>query len=271
MSNSKLILILGDQLSWSNPALIAADPKTDGIILAEVREEASYVPHNRHKLVLIFSAMRHFAQCLRERGFTVYYTEISAGLASLEDACSQTLQQHPAKSIEVCSPGEHRLLVAMGEWSQRLGVTVNLLEDTRFLASDADFSAWAKGRKQLRMEYFYREMRKRYRLLLDDGEPCGGQWNYDADNRKGWRNQVTIPAREDVAPDAITEKVVAEVLKYFPNNPGDLSQFRLAVTYEAAQRQFDWFCRHTLADFGNFHDALPESPPGYFIASFRCI
>ena len=99
MPNSKLILVLGDQLSWSNPAIAAADPQADGIILAEVLEEASYVPHNRHKIALIFSAMRHFAQSLRERGFTVYYTEISAGLTSLEDACADALKRHGAKSI----------------------------------------------------------------------------------------------------------------------------------------------------------------------------
>jgi deoxyribodipyrimidine photolyase-related protein len=264
MPNSKLILVLGDQLSWSNPAIAAADPQADGIILAEVREEASYVPHNRHKIALIFSGMRHFAQSLRERGFTVYYTEISAGLTSLEDACADALKRHGAKSIEVCSPGEHRLLAAMREWSPRLGVAVNLLEDTRFLASSADFSAWATGRKQLRMEYFYREMRKRYGLLLDGQDPCGGQWNYDADNRKGWRNQVEIPEREDVSPDAITQQVINEVLEYFPDNPGDLSQFRLAVTHEGAQEQFDWFCRYTLADFGNYQDALPEESPWVF-------
>ena len=264
MSNAKLILVLGDQLSWSNPAIAAADPQADGIVLAEVREEASYVPHNRHKMVLIFSAMRHFAQALRDRGFTVYYTEISAGLASLESACSEALKQHPAASIEVCSPGEYRLLAAMQQWSGRLGVVVNVLEDTRFLASNDDFSAWASGRKQLRMEYFYREMRKRYDLLLDDQGPCGGQWNYDADNRKGWRNQIAIPEREDVPPDAITQMVIEEVLEYFPDNPGDLSQFRLAVTHEAAQDQFDWFCRYTLSNFGDFQDALPEESPWVF-------
>ena len=264
MSNAKLILVLGDQLSWSNPAIVAANSQTDGIVLAEVKEEASYVPHNRHKMVLIFSAMRHFAQALRDRGFTVYYTEISAGLASLESACAAALKQHPAASIEVCSPGEYRLLAAMQQWPERLGVVVNLLEDTRFLASHADFSAWAAGRKQLRMEYFYRDMRKRYQLLLDGQEPCGGQWNYDADNRKGWRNQVAIPEREDVPPDAITQKVIEEVLEYFPDNPGDLSQFRLAVTHEAAQDQFDWFCRYTLSNFGDFQDALPEESPWVF-------
>jgi len=234
-----LILVLGDQLSVQNPALCAADPATDHVLLAEVDQEASYVRHNRHKMVLLFSAMRHFAAKLRGLGFTVHYVEIGDGVTSLEAACAQTLMDSEFDRLVTCRPGEHRLLAAMETWTARLGRPVELLEDTRFLASHADFSSWAKGRKQLRMEYFYREMRKRYGLLLDDGEPCGGKWNYDSENRTGWRNQIDIPPRPDVRPDALTAQVIAEVTARFPDNPGDLAQFRLAVTQEDAQAQFD--------------------------------
>ena len=264
MTHNTLILVLADQLSLHNPALLAADPNTDAVLIAEVGEEASYVRHNRHKLVLLFSAMRHFAQELRTRGYTVHYIELGEGVASLEAACIQTLAVHPARSLAVCSPGEYRLLTAMRNWSARLRLPVRLVEDNRFLASAADFSGWAAGRKQLRMEYFYREMRKRYGILLDGSEPCGGKWNYDADNRTGWRNQITIPARPDVSPDPITETVVAEVNALFPNNPGDLTHFRLAVTREDAEAQFDWFCRYGLESFGTYQDALPEESPWVF-------
>ena len=112
------------------------------------------------------------------------------------------------------------------------------------------------------MEYFYRDMRKRYGVLLDGAEPCGGKWNYDAENRAGWRNLVPIPDRPDVPLDEITQQVIQEVSERFPNNPGDLSRFRLAVTHADAQFQFDWFCEHALGNFGTYQDALPESP-GY--------
>lgn len=259
-----LILVLGDQLSVQNPALCAADPATDHVLLAEVEQEASYVRHNRHKMVLLFSAMRHFAAKLRGLGFTVHYVEIGDGVTSLEAACAQTLMDSEFDRLVTCRPGEHRLLAAMETWTARLGLPVELLEDTRFLASHADFSSWAKGRKQLRMEYFYREMRKRYGLLLDDGEPCGGKWNYDSENRTGWRNQIDIPPRPDVRPDALTAQVIAEVAARFPDNPGDLAQFRLAVTQEDAQAQFDWFCRFGLGSFGTYQDALPEESPWVF-------
>ena len=264
MTVRNLILVLGDQLSWHNPALLAADPTQDHVLMAEVTAEASYVRHSRHKIVLLFATMRHFAMELRHRGFTVHYREIGEGIESLEVACASTLNQCSPARLVACSPGEYRLLAAIRGWSQRLGLPVTLLEDSRFLASGEDFRRWAESRKQLRMEYFYRDMRKRYGLLLDGVEPCGGKWNYDADNRSGWRNQVDIPDRPDVTPDALTTSVIDEVSRLFPDNPGDLSQFRLAVTHEGARAQFEWFCSNGLGNFGTYQDALPEESPWVF-------
>jgi deoxyribodipyrimidine photolyase-related protein len=126
---------------------------------------------------------------------------------------------------------------------------VKILEDERFLASHEDFELWARGKKQLRMEFFYRQMRQRYQLLMDDGQPAGGKWNYDADNRSGWRNQRDIPQRPDVPIDDITSAVIAEVNQRFPSNPGNLNEFRLAVTRSDAERQFDWFVTYALGRF----------------------
>jgi len=261
---SQLILILADQLGMNNPALSEARPGQDLILLAEVAEEAHYVRHNRHKIVLLFSAMRHFAQALRAQGFEVIYYHLKDDVASLEAAVARATTAGGIKQLRVCAPGEFRLWQAMTGWSASLNIAVEVLDDTRFLSSLAQFNQWTEGRKQLRMEYFYREMRKRYDILLDDGEPVGGKWNYDADNRVGWRNQTPIPQRPDVSPDALTQEVIAEVLVAFPNNPGDLQQFRLAVTHADAERQFEWFCQHALDQFGTYQDALVEESPWVF-------
>ena len=265
MTDAHLVLLLADQLGFDNSVLAEARPGVDTIVMAEVGEEATYVRHNRHKIVLLFSAMRHFAQVLTDKGFEVIYFQYSDGLGSLENACAEALKRlNGVSTLRVCAPGEWRLWTAMQDWESRLGVAVDVVEDSRFLSTLADFRAWASGRKQLRMEYFYREMRKRYHLLLDDGEPSGGKWNYDANNRVGWRNQLPIPERPDVIPDAITQAVIAEVETAFPGNPGDLSQFRLAVTHADARAQFDWFCDHALEHFGCYQDALPEESPWVF-------
>ena len=258
------ILILGDQLSWQHPALRDADPAQVVVILAEVAEETHYVRHNRHKIALIFSAMRHFAAALEARGFQVQYFAFDEGIPTLFDACARAQQRWQFSRLCLCEPGEYRLAEQMRGWQELLGVTVDWLDDTRYLDSPASFAGWAAGRKQLRMEYFYREMRKRYQLLMNGDQPEGGKWNYDADNRSGWRGQCEIPARETPEIDAITEAVITLVNQAFPDNPGDLNTFRWAVTPEAAQAEFDWFCEHALPLFGTFQDALAESSPWLF-------
>ena len=266
MSDTRLILILGDQLSLHNPALEAARPGTDVIVMAEVREEANYVLHNRHKIALIFSAMRHFRDILRERGHLVHYYSYGRGMASLGKVVeAELLARSGYAALVVCEPGEYRLRKSMEQWGPDYGVEVDILEDSRFLCTIEDFNAWADSQKGLRMEYFYRRMRKRYGLLLqEDGKPCGDRWNYDHQNRKGWRNQVEVPERPSITLDEITREVLDLVRKEFPDNPGDLDRFGFAVTPDQAQTQLDWFCEQGLSNFGNYQDALAEESPWLF-------
>jgi len=264
MNSKNGILILGDQLSWRHPLLLDAAPADTVIILAEVAEEATYVRHNRHKIALIFSAMRHFAQALEARGFTVQYSRLKDNVPSLLAACEQARDSWSLTALHICEPGEYRLAAQMTSWEQALDIAVTVHEDTRFLSSRADFALWAEGRKQLRMEYFYRDMRKRYRLLMEGEQPEGGKWNYDADNRQGWRGQTDIPERPAPILDAVTREVIEEVAAAFPTNPGDLSTFRWAVTAEDAEKELVWFCEHALPHFGSYQDALAEASPWLF-------
>jgi deoxyribodipyrimidine photolyase-related protein len=265
MSDKNLILVLGDQLSPHNPALERARAGTDVILMAEVAEEASYVRHNRHKIALIFAAMRHFRDQLRDRGHRVHYYEYAQGVESLGKAVEAELARSNFSAVIVCEPGEFRLRESMQQWPGAFGVDVEVLPDSRFLCSIDEFNAWAGEQKSLRMEYFYRRMRKRYGLLLEpDGKPCGDRWNYDQENRKGWRNQVEVPEPPQMKQDDITRDVIALVEEAFPDNPGDLSRFNYAVTAHQAQAQLNRFCEHGLANFGTYQDALAEESPWLF-------
>lgn len=263
MQRPALILVLGDQLTHDRGALAQARPGVDHVILAEVQTEATYVRHNRHKIALIFAAMRHFRDELRARGFDVHYYSYDQGKASLLDAVQAGLKTSGAELLRCCRPGEYRLLRAMQDWT--LAVPLELCQDDRFLASTGEFQEWAQGRRQLRMEYFYREMRRKHQLLLDDADkPEGGKWNYDARNRKGWRGAVKVPPRPQLQADAVTEEVLALVQREFPHNPGDLQAFNLATDATGAQVQFDWFIEHALDNFGTYQDALAEESPWLF-------
>jgi deoxyribodipyrimidine photolyase-related protein len=258
-----LILVLGDQLTLGRGALRNARPGIDTIIMAEVQEEACYVRHNRHKIALIFSAMRHFRNALRQSGFSVIYFQYEDCKASLRDAVQEGLTRCNAHALRCCEPGEFRLLSELRDW--QLSVPVELVADDRFLASREEFSEWAQSRKQLRMEYFYRLMRRKHGLLLDSTHgPEGGKWNYDAQNRQGWRNNEKIPPRPGLTIDPITADVLALVAREFPDNPGELSHFYLGVTPAQAEDHFNWFLQHALARFGNYQDALAEESPYLF-------
>lgn len=263
MSKPTLRLILGDQLTHTLPVLLEGDPSRDTILMAEVTGEATYVPHHKKKIALIFSAMRHFAEELQSLGWTVIYIahDPDAPVGSLHEAVSDTLSKGDFGSVCVTEPGEYRLLSEMETWPDSLGIPVHLLPDTRFLCDHETFRKWAQGRKQLRMEFFYREMRRRHGVLMDGQNPVGGQWNFDAENRKPPKEGLRIPDPYQIRPDATTQAVLALVQKSFPDHFGDLHPFHFAVTRADASRILDHFITHRLPYFGDYQDAMLTGEP----------
>ncbi len=258
MVTGRLVLILGDQLSASLSSLKAADPKRDVIIMGEVASEATYVGHHKKKLAFVFSAMRHFAEELRAAGWRVEYAPLDRPkpFASLTDLVADAAKRLKSKKLVVTEPGEWRVLDEIETWSDRLNLDVTMLDDDRFLCSHADFEEWAGDKKSLRMEYFYREMRRRTGLLMDGDEPAGGAWNYDQENRKPPPAKLVSAGPLGVEPDDITRDVLKLVNKRFPDNFGDLEPFWFAVTRQDAEAARDRFIADSLPRFGDYQDAM---------------
>ena len=258
--DKNLILVLGDQLTHSLPALAQSNPDTDVVLMAEVNHEATYVKHHLIKITLIFSAMRHFAHELKERGFQVVYVTIDDpnNLGNLFKEVEKARLQHQCHHIKVTHPGEFRLLEDFKQWSDVLKVPVTICDDDRFLATTADFATWAEGRKQLRMEYFYRDMRRRYHILIEDSKPVGGKWNYDQQNRKQFDPTIAIPERTSFIPNEITRAVMNAVQKLYSAHMGSTDAFNLAVTREQALIVLDEFLETRLSNFGDFQDSLVQ-------------
>ncbi|NDI06759.1 MAG: cryptochrome/photolyase family protein, partial [Rhodobacteraceae bacterium] len=250
----QIIVILGDQLSPDNPALQASDPSQDIVFMAEVGGEATYVHHHPQKITLILSAMRHFAKDLRENGWTVHYTTLDdpENQQTLGAEIIKIAAQHNCTKIIMVEPTEWRVIDDM----TALPLDVTLLPDDRFFASHGVFETWAEGRKALRMEYFYREMRKSTGYLMENGKPTGGQWNYDHDNRKAAPKDVTHPGPIPFTPDQITRDVIALVQARFDNHFGTLQHFEYAVTRADALLALDHFKSHALPRFGDYQDAM---------------
>lgn len=259
----RLCLVLGDQLSFDLASLQGADPSVDEILLAEVVEEATHVAHHPQKIVLVFSAMRHFAQDLRQRGYRVHYVTLedrqNTGSLASELQRWQTLLQPQEVHLTEC--GDWRLELSL----RHTGLVSHWHSDTRFLSSRADFAAWAKGKKQLRMEFFYREMRRKGQVLLNgDGSPVGGAWNFDAENRKPLPKGLTAPSPARCPTDAITDDVLALVGKRFADHYGSLKDFDYPVDHAGAQTLWAHFLDQGLASFGDYQDAMAADQPFLF-------
>ncbi|MEM7570241.1 MAG: cryptochrome/photolyase family protein, partial [Pseudomonadota bacterium] len=257
-SKTQLILVLGDQLSPNLASLRQARKTKDIILMAEVNEEATYVRHHQKSIAFIFSAMRHFAEDLREEGWAHvdYVTIDQSKSGSLLGEVRAAMGRHDVDEITIVEPGELRLLESMQTWSQELSLPVTLLPDDRFLCSIPAFKAWADGRKELRMEHFYREMRRKTGLLMDAGQPEGGTWNYDHDNRKPPSEGMRFPDQPRFEPDDITRDVLAAVAQRFGNHVGSLEPFWFAVTRAQALTCLDDFIANRLPNFGDYQDAM---------------
>jgi deoxyribodipyrimidine photolyase-related protein len=261
-----LYLILGDQLDVDGPFLASLDPEHDVAALIEAPGEASLVWSHKQRIALFLSAMRHTRDTLRARGVTVAHVAVDEdGPPGLPDRLRGLLRQLRPARVRVIEPGEYRLDLAIREVCAQEAVALDVVEDPHFLCSKAEFQAWAsKYKGELRMEFFYREMRRRHRVLLDEaGEPEGGRWNYDVDNREGYPRtgpgRVPPPARFE--PDAVTAEVLALVAARFPDHPGSLASFGWPVTRAQALAALDRFVSTRLASFGPYQDAMWEGQP----------
>jgi deoxyribodipyrimidine photolyase-related protein len=253
-----VVAILGDQLTTTMSSLRTADQERDVVLMAEVAEEARYVRHHKKKIAFVLSAMRQFAAELERDGWQVDYVRLDDedNTGSLIEEVLRAIERHQPEALILTEPGEWRLWRAFHDLSAQADIPVSLLEDDRFIVSRDDFAAWANGRKQPRMEHFYREVRRKTGLLMVDGKPEGGRWNYDADNRRPAAQSISFLAPRQFTPDAATREVLDLVAGRFADHFGDLKPFWFGTTRTQAEAAFDCFVGEALPDFGTYQDAM---------------
>jgi deoxyribodipyrimidine photolyase-related protein len=265
---STLRLILGDQLSPEISSLKDADKSRDIILLCEVFDEAVYVKHHQKKIAFLFSAMRHFAASLSDAGWNVDYVRLDqdGNSHSFSGEVARAVERHAPESVIATFASEWRVLTEMRDWENTLPCAVELRDDDRFYCSLDEFATWADGRKQLRMEYFYRELRRKTGILMSGNDPIGGQWNYDAENRGRAPDGLEVPKHTSFVPDDITNEVLNLVEDRFGDHFGKLRPFEFAITHEQAAYVLDRFIAERLPLFGTYQDAMVEGEPFMFHA-----
>ncbi len=257
--NPILVPILGDQLTRSLPSLRGRTKEDTVVLMMEVWDEATYVKHHKQKIALIFSAMRHFAEELRDAGWTVDYTYLTDddNAHSFTGEVARAVERHAPREIQVTEAGEWRVQQAMEEWPDKFDCPVEILADDRYICSIREFHNWAQDRQSLTMEMFYREMRRKTGLLMDAaGKPEGGEWNYDKLNRESPDDDMDPPERAKFTPDDITRDCIALVEDKFGDHFGDLDKFRWPVTREEALEAADTFFAERIERFGPYQDAM---------------
>ena len=251
--------MLGDQLTLDLAAIKRANKSKDVIIMAEVDAEAEYVKHHPKKIAFIFSAMRHFADTLKASGWRVLYSKIDDPQNS-HNIIGEVLryaEKVEANELFVTKPGEWRLI----ELLENTPLKVSIIEDDRFIASHAEFENWAHDKKALRMEFFYREMRRKTGLLMDGDKPTGGKWNFDQENRKSPPKEIITTEPTIFKHDEITKDVLALVNERYSSHFGEIYPFDYAVTPEDANIILDKFIQHSLPFFGDYQDAMMLDEP----------
>ena len=259
-----LVLVLGDQLDHASAAFDGFDPGRDRVLMIEAAGESTHVWSHKARTALFLSAMRHFADALRGRGWTVDYRALGDGDSEdLVDILAARLRDHVPRKMVLVEPGEWRLEQAIRALCERERVALDLRDDLHFMISRTGFADWAKKYRQPRMEFFYRMMRERHGVLMDGDEPAGGRWNFDADNRSGFgrKGPGLVPPPLRFEPDAITREVIAEVEVRFADHPGSTADFDWPVTREQALAALADFVDHRLELFGHHQDAMWTGQP----------
>ncbi len=271
-----LILVLGDQLNECSAAFDDFDPRVDAVWMAEVAHESEKVWVAKPRIAIVLAAMRHFRDALLKRGWQVFYRALTAKSAEWsglpgKGTPDETFAGQLAWTIAQTHPGG-LIIVEPGEWSVReeitaaardAGLPLEIRTDRHFLCTGAEFAAHASGRKQLRMEYFYREMRVKTGVLMSGDKPAGGGWNFDHHNRESFGKDGPgfLPAPRRFPPDATTCGVLAMVSAGFAKHPGELEKFDWPVTAAEAREALHDFIAHRLSDFGRWEDAMWSGEP----------
>ena len=261
-----LRIILGDQLSKSISSLEEANQEQDIIFICETWEQATHVKHHKKKIAFLFSAMRHFAKILEADGYKIEYVKLDdpKNTGTLLGEIQRTLNSNTIRRIVITHPSEYHILADIKKLEAIINIPIEIMHDNRFFSSIEDFAIWAKNRKQLRLEIFYREMRKKYSILMNGNKPEGGKWNFDTENRKSPSKNTIIPKPYIAKIDDLTYEVIELVSKNFSEHFGDLYPFYFAVTRNEALKILDHFIEHRLIHFGDYQDAMLENEPWMF-------
>lgn len=260
----RLNLILGDQLNWDSLIWQDADKQRDLFWMAEVSDESSLTPSSKQRTVLFLSAMRHFAKRIEAEGYQLIYTSLSEGYNSFQDVLAETFKSYHIDRVRCVLAGDMQLVSELEKSCKTHDLNIEWLADAHFMSRRGEFKHWMQGRRQPRMEHWYRHLRQDRQILMDsNNQPIGSKWNFDKDNRKAFgRDGPPSPKpAPQFEPDTLTREVISDLDESLPDLPGRLDSFNWPVTREQALDQLKDFVENRLPLFGDYQDAMWTDQP----------
>lgn len=227
--------------------------------MAEMRQETDYVTHHIQKIVAFFESMQNFALHLENKGHNIIYLKINdtENTQNLIQNLKQIIRENEITHFEYQLPDEYRLDKQLNDFCEKTNLKTKAYDTEHFLTKREDLATFFKGKKQIIMEYFYRDMRKKYDIMMQNNkDPEGGKWNFDHSNRKQWKGAPKIPNALSFDKDA--SETLSQIEKAKINIIGniDVKNFQWPTSRKESLELLNYFCEYLLPHFGDFQDAL---------------
>ena len=257
MQKNTLRLLLGDQLNENHSWFNQINPHVH-YVLMEIRSETDYVQHHIQKIAAIFGSMRQFAQHLKAEGHKVHYIKISDSKNQhrFADNLKAIIQTEKIARFEYQAPDEYRVDEHLKSFCQSIQIESEMFDSEHFLTSRNDLAQIFEGKKTYLMATFYRKIRTKYHIMMENGKPVGDQWSFDHDNRNKYRGEIPIPIPEVPENDVteIIQEINASGVKYI----GTIEEQKMIWPINKAQsiNMLAHFCEHALPAFGTYQDAM---------------
>jgi deoxyribodipyrimidine photolyase-related protein len=265
MKGKILRVILGDQLNIKHSWFGVHDSNITYVMM-EVKSETDYVTHHVQKVICFFAAMRAFAQELQRLGHDVQYWKIgdAGNQQSFPLNLKQMVRSGDYASMEYQYPDEYRLQQVFLTLETELGIPLKAVDSEHFLMPREEVRSLFQHRKRYLMETFYRHVRKKLNLLMVDEQPEGGRWNFDELNRSPIKKGTAIPHPPVFCHDVSQIADELQAMKIETIGRVDVNKFPWPITRAEAWIWLDWFCKHQLASFGTYQDAMQMDEPFLF-------
>ncbi|MEM1137791.1 MAG: cryptochrome/photolyase family protein, partial [Bacteroidota bacterium] len=260
-----LRLILGDQLNEKHSWFKEKDASVT-FLMMEVLQETNYVKHHIQKVIAFFLSMRNFAEARQKEGYNFIYLKLDddTNTQHFHENVKQLIASHKFEHFEYQLPDEYRLDQQLDELGESLDISVKVYDTAHFLTERDFLRHFFEGKKTYLMESFYRHMRKKLDILMENGKPIGGKWNYDTENRKKYDSVVEVPTAKDFAENVneVVQLLVKKEVATIGNIPD--KNFLWPTSRKASVELLYDFFEKFLPHFGTYEDAMETDHPFLF-------